>query len=283
MRQVRRFFSRVINLLAWTADSLRWKYCRSFPSRAGRMRCDLRAAIGVTTFLNRFENHFMPLIGKLSLLFPGARIIVAANGSVLREQQQEYLVRLREFCGRFRNIELITYDEPRGLSHLWNRIMQQAGDDGVLMLNDDLRLKTWFGRFVCRSGITDEQIATINSSWSHFFISQKIFRMTGEFDEELREVGGEDDDYLARLALQGMRPADYRCSAVARSRKRRSKGTELNSYGKDMTTEAYGYSSGNTGYLMSKWEISDEYFEGAVEIPRTRHRFWKLREHRSAR
>ena len=280
MRHVRRFFSRVINLLAWTADSLRWRYYRAFPSQAGRLRCELRAAIGVTTFLNRFENHFMPLIGKLSILFPGARIIVAANGSVLREQQQEYLVRLREFCSRFGKIELITYDEPRGLSHLWNRIMQQAGDDGVLMLNDDLRLKTRFGRFVCGAGITDKDIATINASWSHFYISQKIFRMTGEFDEELREVGGEDDDYLARLALQGIWPADCRSTAVARSRRRRSKGPELNSYGKDMTTEAFGYSSGNTGYLMSKWEISDEWFEGAVEIPRTRHRYWKLREHR---
>ena len=80
-------------------------------------------------------------------------------------------------------------------------------------------------------------------------------------------MGGEDDDYLARLALQGLKPAVYRCTAVARSRRKKTKGPQLNSFGKDMTTEAFGYSSGNTGYLMSKWEISDEYFEGAVEIP----------------
>jgi len=283
MSQIRRFFSRVINFLAWLVDSLRWRYFRFFPSRAGKIRREIPAAIGITTFLNRFEDHFKPLIEKLSFLFPGARIIVAANGSVLREEQQAYLERLQEFCRYFKNIELITYDEPRGLSHLWNRIMQQAGDESVLLLNDDLRLKTWFARFLCVSGILNEDIATINSSWSHFFISQKIFRLTGDFDEELREVGGEDDDYLARLALQGLKPAVYRCTAVARSRRKKTKGPQLNSFGKDMTTEAFGYSSGNTGYLMSKWEISDEYFEGAVEIPRTRHRFWKLRESRSAR
>lgn len=280
MSQVRRFFSRVINLIEWILDSLRWRYFRSFPSRAVKIKVEIPAAIGITTFLNRFEDHFKPLVEKLSFLFPGARVIVAANGSVLRDEQQAYLERLREFCSHFSNIELITYDEPRGLSHLWNRIMQQAGDAGVLMLNDDLRLKTWFGRFVFSSGILKRDVATINSSWSHFFISQKIFRLTGDFDEELREVGGEDDDYLARLAMQGMWPADFRCTAVARSRKRRKKGPGLNSYGKDMTTEAFGYSSGNTRYLMSKWEISDEYFGGSVEIPRTRHRFWKLREHR---
>jgi len=280
MSQVRRFFSRVINLIGWILDSLRWRYFRSFPSRAAKIKCEIPATIGITTFLNRFEYHFKPLVENLSFLFPGARVIVAANGSVLRDEQQAYLERLREFCSHFNNIELITYDEPRGLSHLWNRIMQKAGDESVLMLNDDLRLKTWFGRFVCSSGILKEDIATINSSWSHFFISQKVFRMTGDFDEELREVGGEDDDYLARLAMQGLWPAVFRCTAVARSRKRKKKGAELNSYGKDMTTEAFGYSSGNTRYLMSKWEISDEYFEGAVEIPRTRHRFWKLRENR---
>lgn len=280
MSQARRFFSRVINLMGWILDSLRWRYFRSFSSRAAKIKGEIPAAVGITTFLNRFEDHFIPLVEKLTFLFPGARIIVTANGSVLKDEQQAYLERLRVFCSHFKNIELITYDEPRGLSHLWNRIMQQAGEEGVLMLNDDLRLKTWFGLFVCSSGILNEDIATINSSWSHFFISQKVFRMTGDFDEELREVGGEDDDYLARLAIQGLKPADFRCTAVARSRKRKKKGPELNSYGKDMTTEAFGYSSGNTGYLMRKWEISDEYFEGAVEIPRTRHRFWKLRENR---
>lgn len=283
MSQARRFFSRLINFMGWILDSIRWRYYRFFPSRAGKIKREIPAAIGITTFLNRFEDHFKPLVEKLSFLFPGVRIIVTANGSVLREEQQAYLERLREFCSHFKNIELITYDEPRGLSHLWNRIMQQAGEESVLMLNDDLRLKTWFARFLYSSGILNEDIATINSSWSHFLISRKIFRMTGDFDEELREVGGEDDDYLARLALQGLKPADVRCTAVARSRKRKTKGPGLNSYGKDMTREAFGYSSVNTGYLMKKWEISDEYFEGAVEIPRTRHRYWKLRENRPAR
>jgi len=274
-----RFILRVLNLSGWIIDSFRWKTYRAFPSLKGRIKSDKRITIGITTFLNRFEQFFKPLINKLMFLLPGSRIIVMANGSVLKEEQREYLLRLKDFCSHFANIELMVYEEPRGLSHLWNRIMRQAGSDSVLMLNDDIRLKTNFGKFIDRSGILKEEIATVNSSWSHFMISQKIFRLVGEFDEELREVGGEDDDYLARLALLGLRPVDYRSHAIARGRRKKKKNNpDLNSYGKDMTKEAYGYSSYNTDYLRNKWEISDDYFEGAVEVPRTRNRYWKLKE-----
>ncbi len=281
MNTGKRFVFRVINRLRWIFDSLRWGFYRHFKSAAVGIQSDLPVAIGITTFLNRFDIFFKPLVRKLAFLFPGCRIIVAANGSVLREEQQRYLHELREFCGGYANIELIAYVNPVGLSHLWNRIMDAAGEDKVLMLNDDLKIKTGFGRFLGSSGILKEEIATINSSWSHFLISREIFSTVGPFDEELREVGGEDDDYLARLALRGLRPADYRCDAVARKKKKRRKVPRLNSYGKDMTKEAGGYSSYNTDYLRRKWDISDDYFEGAVEVPRRRNRYWKLRRNGS--
>ena len=281
MNLKQRFFSRVVNRLGWIYDTFLWGFYRLFPATARSIKSDLPVAIGITTFLNRFELFFKPLVRKLVFLFPGCRIIVAANGSVLREEQQNYLHELREFCGIYSNVELIAYDDPRGLSHLWNRIMGAAGNEKVLILNDDLNLKTGFGRFLRDSGILNVKIATINSSWSHFLISKEIYKLVGEFDEELKEVGGEDDDYLARLAINGMRPADFRCDAVARKKKKRRSTPQLNSYGKDMTKETGGYSSYNTSYLRKKWEISDDYFEGAVEIPRSRNRFWKLREHGS--
>jgi hypothetical protein len=272
-----RVLPRMISRLRWILDSFIWGFIRLFRASAKKMRARLPVAIGITTFLNRFDIFFKPLVRRLVFLFPGCRIIVAANGSVLREEQQRYLHELREFCGGYADIELIAYENPVGLSHLWNRIMDRAGSDRVLMLNDDLKLKTGFGKFLVNSGILKEGIATINSSWSHFLISQEIFSIVGPFDEELREVGGEDDDYLARLALKGRRPADYRCDAVARKKKRRRRVPQLNSYGKDMTKEAGGYSSYNTDYLRRKWEISDVFFEGAVEIPRRRNKYWKLK------
>jgi len=274
----RSVLSKILNRLGWLFDSILWKCRILLPLRQGSHAAKSGFVIGVTTFLNRFETSFKPLVRKLVILFPETPVIVAANGSTQRDEQLEYLSKLREFCSCFSNIILIAYEEPRGLSHLWNRIMKEAGDYSVLMLNDDLRVKTGFSKFIYSSGISSSGIATINSSWSHFMISRKIYDMTGEFDEGLIEVGGEDDDYLARLAINGLRPADFRTGAIARKRKRTKAGAEINSYGKDMSGEEGGYSSFNVRYLRNKWEISDEYFPGAVEIPRRRNRFWKLKD-----
>jgi hypothetical protein len=51
----------------------------------------------------------------------------------------------------------------------------------------------------------------------------------------------------------------------------------LNSYGRDMSKEAGGYSTLNTEYLLGKWETSDEYAEGAVEVAGRKRRYWKLK------
>ena len=264
----KRFLFRAINRLGWIYDSLLWELQRLLPFSVRSKRAALPVIIGITTFLNRYELFFKPLVRKLVFLFPGCRIIVAANGSVLLRQQQQYLGELREFCGIYPNIELIAYDDPRGLSHLWNRIMGAAGKEDVLMLNDDLNIKTGFRRFLGSSGILNCRIATINSSWSHFYVSREIYEVVGEFDEELKEIGGEDDDYLARLAMNEIRPADFSTSTVIRRNKRGRRMPVINSYGRDMIKEAGGYSTLNTEYLRRKWIISDEYFDVAVEIPR---------------
>lgn len=278
MRVISGLFLRGINALRWQFDALLWKICMLFPVLAKAVKSDVPVTIGITTFLNRFEIFFKPLVRKLVFLFPGCRIIVVANGSVLSEEQQLYLDELRKFCRTYGNIELIAYDDPRGLSHLWNRIMDTAGQEKALILNDDLRLKVRFGWFIEKSGILNEDIATINSSWSHFLISRKIFSLAGEFDEGLKEIGGEDDDYLARLSILGIRPADFRTGTIARGKKGSKRTPAVNSFGKVMSGEAGGYSTFNTDYLRRKWEISEEYFEGSVEIPRKKYKYWKLKE-----
>lgn len=273
-----RFYFKVMNRLGWIYESFLWGFYRLFPTSAGSIKSELPVTIGITTFLNRYELFFKPLVRKLVFLFPECRVIVAANGSVLKEEQKKYLHELREFCGAYENIELIAYEDPRGLSHLWNRIMESADIVRILILNDDLNVKTGFGRFLKNSGILNEDIATINSSWSHFLISRNIFSLTGEFDEGLKEAGGEDDDYLARLALLGIRPAVFMTGTVARRKKRGRRIPTVNSYGRDMRRAAGAYSNYNTDYLRNKWEISDEYFDGSVELPRRKFKYWKLKE-----
>ena len=210
-------------------------------------------------------------------MFPECRIIVIANGHVMKQEQQIYLKRIKEFCNSFNNIELITYSEPKGLSHLWNRIVKCSKNQKILILNDDLRIRRNFKKSIIEDKIADRDIATINLSWSHFLISKDIIEKVGWFDEQLVEIGGEDDDYAARLAIASCQVSDLKTFAIGGKLRNRQKQLRVNSYGKDMTKEINGYSTENNNYLSEKWEWSDKYFDGAVEVPNRGIRYWKLR------
>lgn len=233
--------------------------------------------IGITTYKDRYSGFLKPLLKRLLILLPECRIIITANGHVNSDEQAVYLKKIIAHCSKLPNVHLIYYDDPQGLSFLWNTIISNSVAGKILLLNDDLKIKTGFRRFLSESGILSDNVATINSSWSNFLISRSIIESIGPFDEGLRELGGEDDDYLARLAMHGMKPENYFTDTIAGKRKRKRHISGVNSYGRDMSKESGGYSSINTGYLFNKWEISDEYFPGAVEVKGRKHRYWKLR------
>lgn len=258
-------------------DSCLWLIARP-TNKQFNPHCSLSSlSFGVTTFMNRYEDCFKPLIRKLALIFPECQIIVIANGHVKQSKQQIYLKRITEFCNSFNNIELITYLEPRGLSHLWNQIVQCSKNQKILILNDDIKISMNFRRFITEYGITGKNIATINSSWSHFLISKEIIKKIGLFDEQLLEIGGEDDDYAARLAIANQPTSNFETKTIGSKLRNKRKQLSLNSYGKDMTKELNGYSTNNSNYLSEKWEWSDKYFDGAVEVQNRGIRYWKLR------
>ncbi|MDF1559925.1 MAG: hypothetical protein P1P83_06935 [Bacteroidales bacterium] len=275
MKQVH--FTKVLSRAGWVFESLTWPLRSHLCRRALRRSSPPDLSIGVTTYKDRFDDCLRPLISKLSILFPGTQITVIANGHYLAEEQNEFLGKFDTFCAGFSNVEHEGYSDPRGLSFLWNRIIQRSSSDNILILNDDIMIRAGFRRFVEESGILDVPVATINASWSHFRISRAVVEKVGLFDEGFTEIGGEDDDYLARMALEGLQAQNITTGTLASRSKRRMKAPRLNSYGKDMTKEAGGYSTLNTEYLLSKWETSDEYFEGAVEVAGRKRRYWKLR------
>lgn len=233
--------------------------------------------IGITTFMDRFETCLKPLLAKVSVLFPECQVLVVANGHVRTEEQKKYITDLEAFCKRFSNVTSFTFPNPRGLSFLWNTIIRKADFPAILILNDDLRIKRKFRNFISGSAIAEHPVSTINRSWSHFMISGLVVGTVGWFDENFQEIGGEDDDYIARLAMHEIRPADFRTDTIARTSKKRVRPSKINSYGRDMSAEYGGYSTSNAEYLFNKWETSDEYFEGAVEVTDRKIRFWKLR------
>jgi hypothetical protein len=258
-------------------EDFSWGITKHFFPKSVRENKSVDFAIGITTYKDRFSSCLKPLLSKMSILFPDCRIIVIANGHYIKEEQIEYINRIEEFCSRFQNVELKTYVDQVGLSFLWNTIIKQSSCGRIFVFNDDLKVKSGFRRFIFRSGILEKQIAVINSSWSHFLISKDIIERVGLFDEGLREIGGEDDDYAARLAISNIMIDNYITSSLGSKNRRKLNQGKINSYGKDMAKERGGYSTVNTEYLESKWMMSDTYFEGSVYVPDRIPKFWKLK------
>ncbi len=233
-------------------------------------------SICITTFLLRYENLFRPALSKLALLFPDQEIIVLANGHHDTEAQRAYLKSLRAFLEAYPNVRLLDFMEPRGLSYLWNLGIRESTNEGVFVLNDDIDLSPLLRKEWSNSELLKTNLATNGNSWSQFYIRKSIFEEIGPFDEGLREIGGEDDDYLVRMKLVGKAPTPWPFRHIWTSR---GKAVRINSYGKDMRAQKGGYSTYNSDYLDAKWIRSKEPVDGAVLV---RGLYWKKRERASS-
>ena len=267
---------KALSKVSWAIEDFTWSFKRLF-FKPG-MPFTNSFSIGITTFMDRFETCLKPLLAKASILFADCQIIVVANGHVKKHEQAEYISEIEKYCSKFNNVQLVTFREPTGLSFLWNTVIKNSDSSSVLILNDDIRIKERVRSFISGSGICTLPVATINRSWSHFLISKSVVDEIGWFDENFLEIGGEDDDYLARLAMNGIKPGDFKTDTITRAGKKNRRNPVMNSYGRDMSKEDGGYSSLNAKYLAEKWDTADEYFDGAVEVPGRKTRFWKLRE-----
>jgi len=260
----------------WLLQGLLWYLTRLVPQKL--IRSNSQLTIGITTFADRFESCLIPLINQVREIFPEAQIIVAANGDVNQKKQEEYLIKLREFCRNYSNLLLIDHEKPVGLSKLWNMLIINTVHERVLILNDDLKLAINFGKFIETSGILEEDIALLKKSWSHFLISKELFQKVGYFDERLLEIGGEDDDYAARCELLGIEIRNYPTNLIASRSRRRHRRIKINSYGKDMSKERGGYSTYNSIFIRErKWITSDTPFAGAIFVPNRKPKYWKMR------
>lgn len=275
---IKNLYRKAIIKLEWFVEDIIWDFKKHVKKKITVPKNRINLTIGITTFLDRYTSCFIPLIEKISFLFPDCQIIVVANGHVKVIEQEIFMGEIKKFCERFENVQLLSYSEPRGLSHIWNQIVLMSVNHKVLIINDDLNIKVNFRNFIGESGILNCDIALINSSWSHFLISKFIFYKVGNFDEKFLEIGGEDDDYAARLALFGIQIMIYMTDSIKASLGNKKRKLRFNSYGKDMVFEKNGYSTKNSDYLVKKWETGQEYFEGSILVPNRNPRFWKLRQ-----
>lgn len=228
-------------------------------------------SIGITTFKDRYHIFFKKLLKRMTYSFPGTEIIVAVNGHYDQKGQVLFLEKIKNDCAAFPHVKLVTFIEPQGLSKLWNQIILHAGNNKIFICNDDIKISPFFRKNLLASGILNEHVAVIKDSWSHFLVSRDIISQVGWFDERLLEIGGEDDDYLLRLALKNIYPASFNIEGIINY----SHKLKANTYGKDMTGD-HPYSTYNEEFLSSKWEMSRIFVEGAVL--HRRGKYWRLKE-----
>jgi len=263
----------------WLIQEILWKLPKIIRRKLIGVIEQLQLTIGITTYVDRFENSFKPIIKILTLLFPYEQIIVVANGHFDEQRQRSYLTEIRAYCSKFSNVELFDFVSPVCCSKLVNTITLKTRNKKILLINDDLRFSINFKKFLVTSGILDERIAIINRSWCHLVLSKEIVKEVGFFDERLPEIGGEDDDFAARCALAGIEIPVYYTNKVSGRLRKNKKRNKLNSWGKDMTQQKGGYSSENAKFLLGKkWETSESPFEDAIFVPNRKPKYWKLRE-----
>lgn len=159
-----------------------------------------KISIGITTFGNRFDQYFVPLLSRLKEDAPENEVIVAINGEHQQEFDECYRSQVLEFIARHKKAFPIMFPQFRGLSKLWNSIIINASNDYILMINDDIMINDpSFMARICSAIHTNKgRSFLINNSWSHFLINRTEIDELGYFDERLLGIGEEDGDMTWR-------------------------------------------------------------------------------------
>ncbi len=152
--------------------------------------------IGITTFADRFEKYFKPLLKHIREFDRHTEIIAAINGEHNQTFNEEYRHNILSFLSSQQNAFPIMFPIFRGVSKLWNSIIIHATHDYILMLNDDIMINspTFVQDIKKHLVLNNYRSFTINKSWSHFLISREEIDYLGYFDERFLGIGEEDGD-----------------------------------------------------------------------------------------
>jgi len=260
-------------ILIWLYSNITWFFIFIFNQKKQNNFNDKNFCIGITTFKDRYNSSFKPLLKKIVFLFPDIEIIIAVNGHVDQENNELFIKKIKSHIKEYSNVKIIIFKKPQGLSKLWNQIIINSRTQKIILLNDDLDVKRSFRKDLEKSSCFLNDISLLNSSWSHFIISREIIKIVGWFDERLLEIGGEDDDYSARLSQCKIEVKNINCNSIKNS----SIKHKVNSYGHDMTGE-FPYSKLNTEILFKKWEVSNFQIPDSVIVENRFYKYWKIKE-----
>jgi hypothetical protein len=151
--------------------------------------------IGITTFKERFDTHFKPLIESIK----GVPTIVAVNSSYNNGLCNDYRREMLKLLSYYDNISPIFYQQMRGCSKMWNDLIIHSPTEHILILNDDVEILNT-EKFLknCNDHTNFDSFFKINGCFSHFVVSKKIMMKLGWFDERFLGFGEEDGDMMWR-------------------------------------------------------------------------------------
>jgi hypothetical protein len=188
---------------------------RLMPIKLMPHRVDLsgKFVIGITTYVERYDEFFKPLYKSLSYLFPDVPIVVTVNGFPDSHKQLDYLARFQsELCDQAPSHHIfVLHDRPCGLTTLWNEMLQAAENKPLWILNDDLRVDSWIRRWAEKFNWNNVNLTLLNDTWSHFIIASKVVDKVGIFEPSFLGIGFEDMDYTARSGLAGVAIGNIPC------------------------------------------------------------------------
>lgn len=209
-------------------------------------------SLGLVTYVVRYDQYFKPVIRQLLSNFPDTEIMVNVNGYYDLSIQRSYLIDINNYLKKHRNVKVISHEQPRSLSLLWNQIILKATNNFILILNDDISVSPLFRREL-ELKWKATRLTLLNSCWSHFIINKEMISANGWFDERFEGVGNEDEDYEGRMALKGLRPDLLRIEHI----QNHIEQTKDFSYGKDTPVEKQKYVKRNKEFFDRKWELSE--------------------------
>lgn len=156
-------------------------------------------SVVITTFDKRFNAFLVPLLAQIKEQRPNLEVIVMINGSAKGSFDEVYREQILSFISRFSKVFPTMFPNFQSLAKLWNRGALTATYDKVLILNDDLELKSVNGKSFF-DGLELElprNLGTfkINGSFSHFILDKRELIDVGFFDERLLGLGEEDGDF----------------------------------------------------------------------------------------
>jgi hypothetical protein len=157
----------------------------------------MRATIGITTFLERFE-FVEKLVGQIRS-FTDVDIILAINGQYKQNFDNDYRVKILNLCSKYNSVFPIFFTETRGLSKMWNTIIVHSCNDLILVLNDDIEFfNDDFVNLLKKYENENEGLIMLNNTFSFFLVFKKTIDELGYFDERLIGFGWEDGDIMWR-------------------------------------------------------------------------------------